>query len=253
MTIELSPALLSGYLLALARAGAWVFIVPPFGTRTLPMAVKAGLAAALALAVGPRLEAQAVPLEVGPLASAAVLQVGAGLALGFIGVLFFSAVSMAGGLIDLFSGFSSAQMFDPNTNAANSLFGRFYSVLGTTLLFAIDGHLLLTRGFLTSFDAAPLTSLNVADLAEVLTAGAGSFFLAAVEIAAPLLAALFLAEVAMGLLARAAPHMNVFLLGLPIKILVTLFLAGIAIPLLPDAVSGLLDPIVRAGADVVGN
>jgi flagellar biosynthetic protein FliR len=251
MTIELSPALLSGYLLALARAGAWVFIVPPFGTRTLPMAVKAGLAAALALAVGPRLEAQAVPLEVGPLASAAVLQVGAGLALGFIGVLFFSAISLAGGLIDLFSGFSSAQLFDPSTSSASSLFGRFYSVLATTLLFAIDGHLLLTRGFLTSFDAAPLTSLNMADLAGALTDGAGKFFLAAVEIAAPLLAALFLAEVAMGLLARAAPHMNVFLLGLPIKILITLFLAGIALPLLPEAVSGLLDPIVRTGADVL--
>lgn len=253
MTIELSPALLSGYLLALARAGAWVFLVPPLGTRSIPLAVKAGLAAALALAVGPRLEAQAVPLEVGPLASAAFLQVGAGLALGFIGVLFFSAASLAGGLIDLFSGFSSAQLFDPGTGAANSLFGRFYSVLATTLLFAIDGHLLLTRGFLTSFDAAPLTSLNLADLAEALTDGAGTFFLAAVEIAAPLLAALFLAEVAMGLLARAAPHMNVFLLGLPVKILITLFLAGIALPLLPQAVSGLLEPIIRTGADVLGN
>lgn len=252
MTIELAPALLSGYLLALVRAGAWVFVAPPFGNRTIPTTVKVGLSAALALAVGPRLASQAVPLEVGSLIPAAALQVAAGLALGFLGVLLFSAVSMAGGLVDLFSGFSVAQLFDPGTGASVSLFGRFYGVLATTLLFAIDGHLLLVRGFLTSFDAAPLTSLSLAEMARVLTEDAGTFFLAAVEIAAPLLAALFLAEAALGLLARAAPQMNVFLLGLPLKILLTLSLAGLAIPLLPDAVSSLLETAVRHGLGVLG-
>jgi flagellar biosynthesis protein FliR len=247
MTIELAPALLTGYLLGLARAAAWVFVAPPFGTRQLPTPVKIGFSAALALAVGPKLAALAVPLEVGPLASAAVLQVGAGLALGFLGVMLFSAVSLAGGLVDLFSGFSVAQQFDPGTNAEASLFGRFYGVLATTLLFAIDGHLLLVRGFLTSFSAAPLTRFSPDALAKVLTNDAGLFFLAAIEIAAPLLAALFLTEAALGLLARAAPQMNVFLLGLPLKILVTLTLAGLAIPLLPDAVSSLVGSTVRQG------
>ncbi len=247
MTFTLAPALLTGYLLALTRAAAWVFVVPPFGTRRLPTAVKIGFSAALALALGPKLAGLAVPAEAWPLASAALLQVAAGLALGFLGVLLFSAVSLAGGLVDLFSGFSVAQQFDPGTNAEASLFGQFYGVLGTTLLFAIDGHLLLVRGFLTSFDAAPLTRFSPDALAKVLTQDAGMFFLAAVEIAAPLLAALFLTEAALGLLARAAPQMNVFLLGLPLKILITLTLAGLAIPLLPDAVSALVRTTVSQG------
>ena len=113
--------------------------------------MKVGLAAALALVVGPRLADQAVPLEAGPLLSAAVLQVAAGLALGFLGVLLFATFSFAGGLIDLVSGYSVAQLFDPGNNAPVSIFGQFYGVLATTLLFAIDGHLLLVRGFLTSF------------------------------------------------------------------------------------------------------
>jgi flagellar biosynthetic protein FliR len=251
VTIELAPALVTGYLLALIRAGAWVFVCPPFGNRSVPMLVKVGLAAALSLVVGPRLAEQAVPLEVGPLLSAAVLQVAAGLALGFIGVLLFATFSFAGGLIDLFSGYSVAQLFDPGTSAPVSIFGQFYAVLATTLLFAIDGHLLLVRGFLTSFDAAPLTSLSVDTLAELLTGDIALLFVSALEIAAPLLAALFLAEAALGLLSRAAPQMNIFQLGLPVKILVTLTLAGLALPILPDAVSGITNQVVRQSLDVM--
>ena len=245
MTVDLAPALVTGYLLAMIRAAAWVFVCPPFGNRSVPTMVKVGLAAALALVVGPRLADQAVPLEVGPLLSAAVLQVAAGLALGFLGVLLFATFSFAGGLIDLVSGYSVAQLFDPGNNAPVSIFGQFYGVLATTLLFAIDGHLLLVRGFLTSFTAAPLTHLSTDALAKLLTGDIALFFVSALEIAAPLLAALFLTEAALGLLARAAPQMNIFQLGLPVKILVTLTLAGLALPLLPDAVSGMAGQVVR--------
>lgn len=251
MTIEIAPALVSGYLLAMVRAAAWVFVCPPFGNRTVPTTVKVGLAAALALVVGPRLAEQAVPLEAGPLLTAAVLQVAAGLALGFLGVLLFATFSFAGGLIDLVSGYSVAQLFEPGTTAPVSIFGQFYGVLATTLLFAIDGHLLLVRGFLTSFTAAPLTHLSIDSLAKLLTGDLALFFVAALEIAAPLLAALFLAEAALGLLSRAAPQMNVFQLGLPVKILVTLTLAGLAIPILPDAVSGMANQVVRQGLGLI--
>ncbi|MDQ1492798.1 MAG: flagellar biosynthesis protein FliR [Actinomycetota bacterium] len=251
MTVDLAPALVTGYLLAFLRAAAWVFVSPPFGTRSVPTMVKVGLAGALALVVGPHLAQQAVPLEVAPLLTAAVLQIAAGLALGFLGVLLFATFSFAGGLIDLVSGYSVAQLFDPGNNAPVSIFGQFYSVLATTLLFAIDGHLLLVRGFLTSFSAAPLTHLSTQTLAKLLTGDIALFFVSALEIAAPLLAALFLAEAALGLLSRAAPQMNIFQLGLPVKILVTLTLAGLALPLLPDAVSGMANQVVRQSLDLI--
>jgi flagellar biosynthetic protein FliR len=251
VTFDLAPALVTGYLLAFMRAAAWVFVCPPFGTRSVPTMVKVGLAGALALVVGPHLAQQAVPLEVAPLLTAAALQIAAGLALGFLGVLLFATFSFAGGLIDLVSGYSVAQLFDPGNNAPVSIFGQFYSVLATTLLFAIDGHLLLVRGFLTSFSAAPLTHLSTQTLAKLLTGDIALFFVSALEIAAPLLAALFLAEAALGLLSRAAPQMNIFQLGLPVKILVTLTLAGLALPLLPDAVSGMANQVVRQSLDLI--
>lgn len=252
MTLALSPELLTGYLLAMVRATAWVFICPPFGQRVIPRQVRIGFAAALALALGPKLGAQGVPMETAPLVTSAILQVGAGLAMGFIALMLFSAIQAAGNMIDLVSGFTIAQLFDPLSSAPASAFGRFYNLLAVTLLFAIDGHLMLVRGFISSFDAAPLTDINLAAAAKLMSADLSMFFVAAVQTAAPLMAALFLTEITLGLLARAAPHLNIFLLGLPLKLLLTISLAGLAIPLLPGALSSLLRPMIRHGLQIVG-
>jgi flagellar biosynthetic protein FliR len=254
MQITLDPVWISGFLLAMVRSVAWVFVCPPFGTNMVPIPVKIGLAGALSLALGPQLTELAVPLEAGPLVGAAALQVFAGLALGFLGVLLFSAFQAAGSFVDLFGGFAAAQLYDPMTQQTSSVFGRFYQVLATVLLFAVDGHLLLVRGFLDSFEAAPfmLPGGGTEGLGDGLISGLGMFFVAALEIAAPLLAALFLADVAMGLLARAAPDLNVFLLGLPAKILLTLSIAGLTLPLLPGAVERLVETVAGAGSAMFG-
>ena len=248
----IAPAALTGYLLALVRATAWVFVMPPFASRGVPRQVKVGFAAAPSLALGPQLADHGVPLEAGPLLAAAILQVLAGLALGFLGVVVFAAFQAAGELIDTFSGFSIAATLDPISGVQANVFGRFYQLLAVTLLFTIDGHLLVVRGFLTSFEAAPLTGFGLESLAAVLVDNVGMFFLAAIEIAGPLLGALFLAEVCLGLLTRAAPQMNVFILGLPLKIMLTLTLAGIAIPLLPGALSSLIRPMVSQSIKLLG-
>jgi flagellar biosynthetic protein FliR len=247
----ISQGMLVGFLLAMCRSLAWVLTCPPFGTRLVPNQAKLGLSVAFALSLAPRLADQQVPLETGPIAAAVILQIGAGLALGLLGMIVFSSVSAAGSLIDLFGGFSMAQILDPLSGVQNSIFGRFYQLLATVLLFAMDGHLLLVNGFLSSFDALPLTSLDMGTLGQALTSGITLFFLSALEIAAPLLAALFMADVALGLLAKAAPEMNILLLGLPVKVLLTLVLITIALPLLPHYVAGLVDHIVRTGHALV--
>jgi flagellar biosynthetic protein FliR len=238
MQITVDPTWVSGFLLALVRATAWVFVCPPFGTRNVPTTIKLGLAAALTVALGPMVRELAVPLEAGPLLAAAALQAFAGIALGYIGILLFSAFQTAGSFIDLFGGLAAAQLFDPMSDSTNGVFGRFYQLLATVLLFAIDGHLLLVRGFLHSFDSSPLGGAGIDSLAGGLAEG--------------LLAALFLADVALGLLSRAAPDLQVYLLGLPGKLLLTFSLIGITLPLLPDAVRGITDTIVRAGSSLFG-
>ncbi len=250
MTLEADAGLLIGFLLALVRATAWLVIVPPFATRAIPPMVKIGLSAAIALPVADDLAPTTPIIELGALLAAIVLQVAIGIALGFIVYLLFAAVQAAGELIDLFGGFTVAPAFDPLSNAQSSTFGRFYQLLAVTLLFVINGHILLVRGFMTSFEAINATSPRLENLSGNLASAVALFFLAAIEIAAPLLAALFLAEVALGLLSRAAPQMNVFLIGFPFKILLTLLLGGLALPLLPGSVESLLGQAMRHGANI---
>ena len=245
MEIQLAPQALTGFVLVLVRAIAWIIIAPPFSMRAIPIQVKLGLAAALALATGPGLAPESVPLETVALVGATLTQVAIGLILGFLTMMLISAVQAAGEMIDLFGGFSISSAFNPLSESSAGVFGRFYHLLALTLLFAINGHLLLVRGFLTSFKAVPLDGVPLNDLSAIFIDTIGQFVLAAVEIAAPLLAVLFLAEIGLGLLSRAAPQMNVFALGFSLKILVALGLAAIAIPVLPGAVTTLVEGAVR--------
>lgn len=251
MVIEAPAAIIVAYVMGVVRASAWIVLVPPFGTRSIPAMVKIGLAGAIALPAASTLAEDPPAMDVPSLIAAATLQVAMGLSLGFITMLAFAAVQAAGSLIDLFAGFSVAQAFDPMTGTQTALFGRFYQLLAATLLFAINGHLLLFRGFMTSFDVVGLQAPALGDLSELAIDGLSAFMIAAVEIAAPLLAALFLTEVALGLLARAAPQMNVFILGLPLKVLLTIGLAGVALPILPGALEALLTRAVRSGGSIV--
>lgn len=246
MEIALAPQALTGFLLVMVRAISWIVVAPPFSMRAIPIQVKIGLAGALALSVGPGMADQSVPVETVPLVGAVLMQVAVGLILGFLTMMFISAVQAAGEMIDLFGGFSISSAFNPLTDSSAGVFGRFYNLLAFTLLFAINGHLLLVKGFLTSFEAVPLTGLALQDLSSIFIGSVGQFLLAAVEIAAPLLAVLFLAEIGLGLLSRAAPQMNVFALGFSLKILVALGLAGLALPVLPGAVSSLVESALRA-------
>jgi flagellar biosynthetic protein FliR len=251
MSAALAPAVLVGYLLAVVRAVAWVYTSPPFHGHIIPSKVKIGLAAGLSLALGPHLADLAVPMEPVPLMGAAALQALAGVALGFITQMIFSAIQAAGTFIDVFGGFSMVQLFDPNSSAVTSIWGRFYNLIATTLLFASGGHLLLVRGFLTSFQAAPMTSIDLDKLSHMVTHDFGLFFLAAAEIAAPLVAVLFLTDIALGLLSKAAPQMNVLQLGMPLKILICLVLGGVVITLLPSAVTHLLDTGITHGVQLL--
>lgn len=253
MTLAVPQDLLLALLLASVRAAAWIAICPPFSTRAIPATVKAGLALALALPVAQSGAATLPDPATGTLLLAVLSQVAVGLALGLVTLVVLSAVQAAGDVIDLFGSFSIAAAYDPMTQNQTAIFGRFNGMLLTVLLFASGGHLLLLRGFLHSYAVIPLDGMpQVSGISDLMVHLFGGFFLAALQIAAPLVAASFLADIALGLLTRTAPSLNVFSLGFPIKIGLALLMVVVTLPLLPGAVNGLVDNAVTGMVDLAG-
>jgi flagellar biosynthetic protein FliR len=234
------PILLTAFSLALVRAAAWIFVSPPFNTRMIPTSVKAGIAAALALAAAPHLVGPDIPLDTVPFLGALVTQAFIGITLGLFTMILVNALQAAGALIDLFAGFSIAAIYDPLSQANAAIFGRFYELVAITLLFTTNAYLLLVNGWFRSFKVVPAHGIGLTDLSNVLTKNMGEFLVAAVEVAGPVLGCLFLAEVTLGLLSRAAPSLNVFSLAFPLRVIVALIVVALALPLISPALSNLV-------------
>jgi flagellar biosynthetic protein FliR len=245
VTFQFDPVQVTAFALALVRAAAWLFVSPPFNTRSIPITVKAGIAAALALAAVPHISDQDIPLDTAGFLGALVTQVIVGVTIGLFTVVLVNALMAAGSLIDLFAGFSLAGVYDPTTGSQVAIFGRFYELLATTLLFTTNAYLILVSGWLRSFEVVPAQGLSMDVVADVLTRNVGQFMIAAIEIAAPVLGCLFLTELTLGLLSRAAPSLNVFALAFPLRVVVALIVVGVAMPLVAPAVPNIIENVVK--------
>jgi flagellar biosynthetic protein FliR len=177
----------------------------------------------------------------------AITELVIGAALGFVVQLLFSAVQMAGDIIDVTGGFSLQPAYDPLAMTQNAAIGRLHYLLAITLLFTSGGHLLIVRGFVMSYRGLPLGgAVPTAQLAHVVITAFSMMFLAALQIAGPMVAVLLLADVALALMSRAAPALNIFQMGFPVKIMLTLTMLGLTFPLLPPALDMLMQNAARA-------
>ncbi|WP_346960082.1 flagellar biosynthetic protein FliR [uncultured Arthrobacter sp.] len=240
MGIPIDQTWLEVLLLATVRMTAFLVVAPPFAHQAFPGRIKAMLGVGLGLAVTQRLSAGYTARDTAGFFTGVVLELVTGLVLGFLVMLVFAAVQSAGSLIDLFSGFQMAQAFDPQMMVNGAQFTRLLQMAALALLFSSDGYQLVIGGLTGSFTALPLAGgLDLAQPVQAMTSAVTGMFLAAVQIAGPLLVVLFLADVGLGLLTRVAPALNAFSLGFPLKIMLTLALAGFLFLALPRIVSTL--------------
>lgn len=257
MNVTLALGTVEIIMLAGVRIAAFLVVAPPFSSRAVPGQVKAMLALGLGLAVSPR--AARAPGAGGSLEAGTasflgdlLMQVLIGGALGFLVLLAFAAVQSAGNLIDLFGGFQLAAAFDPANMTNGAQFSRLYQMTAVVLLVASDAHQLVIGGLLRTFETLPLgAGLDLAKMGVAATEGLTQMFLAALQIAGPLIVVLFLADVGLGLLTRVAPALNAFALGFPLKILLTISLsvmAYLALPGVVEAVTGTaVEDVLRVG------
>lgn len=236
----LAPDLIVAFLLLTARIMAVLQFAPPLSSGAVPIRVRLAVAASTGIALSPVLALE-LDLTASALVGAVLYQIVVGAAMGAVIQLFMAAIQAGGSIIDVLSGIGIAVLYDPTTQIQAGPVGRLYQLIMVTGLFIVDGHLLIMRGVLRTFDAAPLGGLDTDGLAQALIRGAGDLLLAAVEIALPVLVALAMTEIILGLASRAAPRLNVLVLGFAAKAMVMIVVLTVSVPLAVRSVSTLIE------------
>jgi flagellar biosynthetic protein FliR len=238
--IPLDARWIEAVLLSTVRMAGFLVIAPPFSYRAFPARVKAILAVALGLAVSPKVVPGYELLDGGAFIGAVVVELLLGLVLGFLVYITFAAVQAAGDLLDVFGGFQLAQAFDPQSLTNGAQFSRLFYMAALALMLSSDAYQLLLGGLFRSYDAIGLgVGIDLAMPAAQMVESVTHMFLAALQIAGPLVVVLFLADVGLGLLTRVAPALNAFSLGFPLKLLLTVTLGGLVLATLPAVVAAL--------------
>lgn len=252
--MTLSLVAVADFMLVCARTLAWLYTAPVFGDRGFSTLARTTVAVALGIFLTPLAShAASAPTELGPYVVVAAGQVAVGLVLGWVASALLAAFETAGHHIDLLSGFSVSALFDPMSGNQAAVFSRFTRVTFVTLLFATGAHHSLIRGFALSFGAVPideLPSINF-DIPTALSL-LGTMLVASLQIASPVLGALFLTEVTLGMAQRFAPNANIFVLGLSVKTMVALTVTGLSLTFYPVYLENLIDMSVRVGGSMVG-
>lgn len=253
MTVAIPLEPLLATLLASVRIVAWLAVVPPFSARSVPAMAKVIVSVALAFVVAPTIVDQGVPVGAWAIVVTTATQAAIGVSMGFVTYLLFAAIATAGSLIDMFGGFSLAMGFDPLAMNMNSVFGTFHQMLATMLLFVTGGHLVVIGGLLRTFEFLPIGDApDLARAESVLVTAFGVFFVTAVQIALPMIAVLFVADLGLALLTKVAPQLNAINVMFPAKIGLTLLLLGLSFPVLPRAMEELVDLANQAMGALAG-
>lgn len=225
------------WLFAMVRPGAAFLVAPVFGAAMVPVQVRL----VISLAVGiPALAGHPIVMPEGGVASIAGIllitgEVLAGLAIGFAVQIGFSAALIAGELISNAMGLGFANMADPTTGHQNPVIGQLLSILGTFLFLAVNGHLALAATIVESYRALPPGEAWLSNEAIRGLVYFGSvLFASGLSIALPVGFAIILVQLVMAMLARTAPQLNLFAVGMPAALLAGLVLLAMAAPVMGE-------------------
>lgn len=251
--LEISSTQLTAWFNALfwpfSRILALLSSAPLLAHPSVPVRVRVGLSILVSVVVAPGIS----PLDVSPVSINGglllIAQVVIGVAIGFTLQLVFAAVGLAGDMIGLQMGLSFATFVDPQNTDQTPLVGSFLSTTLMLVFLAIDGHLMLIAGVVQSFTLLPLDGgFAHFDWVALVSAGA-SVFTSGLQIALPVLAAMLITNLALGVLTRTAPQLNLFAVGFPVTLAIGLLFLLLILPYLAQPLTRIIE---RGLAPVLG-
>ncbi len=251
--LSVSLGQLQIFALMLARVSV-LFVAAPFlGNARIPGFVKAGSALMLTLLLtlaNPSGAMPKPPTHVLGVAQAVLGEFFVGLVISYTAYLIFTAVQMAGQIVDIQIGYGLVNVLDPGGNQQVSILGQFYYLVALAFFLGLNGHHHLIRAMGDSFTAIPVGSFlwfeRAAEAGPLLSSFFTKLFVIAFQVAAPSVATLFLTNLSMGLLSRTMPQMNVFIVGLPLNVTVGLAVTILSLRLMGTVLVAVVDQMTNS-------
>ncbi|HEY3374513.1 MAG TPA: flagellar biosynthetic protein FliR [Candidatus Aquicultor sp.] len=221
--LQADPKQLLTFLLVLTRVSGVFFLAPVLGSRSVPAQIKVALSLMTAIVLFSFVPAAQISPTINMLDYALLVakEFSVGALIGFTATIIFQGFLVAGQIIDFQMGFGMVNVIDPLSNISISLMGQFKNLLAVLVFLAINGHHYLLTALSKSFDIVPLTTFTMT------SAVSGHFlntivdmFVIGLKIGGPAIGVLFITDLALGIVARTVPQMNVFVVGMPLKILI---------------------------------
>lgn len=219
---------------------------PIFSSKAFPVRARIALAFLIAFAAQPSLQGQPMISITGPEAFGAVVQqVGIGLAIGFTVRLVFAAVELAGEVVGFQMGLGFASFFNPALNTQSSAVARFFGHMAAFLFVVMNGHLMVLMAIVKSFQSFPvdqnfLDALKTMKLHEL----GADLFASGLWIALPMIGMLMFVNLALGIVSRVAPQMNIYAIGFPITLTVGLIGITATLPMLDQPFLALMERVI---------
>lgn len=228
MSFALEP-----FLLIFARLSGLFITAPIFSSKQIPVRLKifilVVLAGSLAFFIPARLPAQTDTPAL--FLWALVVELVVGFTIGFVVNLILAAIQLAGQLMDMQLGFGIVNVVDPQSGAQIPLMGSFTQAVALLCYLTMNGHHFLLQALADSYNLVPVLGFHLhAGFMNQLVELTASMFVIAVKISAPIVIAVLTADIAMGFIARTVPQMNVFVVGMPLKILLGIIALLIMLP-----------------------
>lgn len=232
------------FLLIFVRVASFFVTLPLFSYRNIPVVYKIGLAFFLAILMLFTLEKPEISID-GFFILLVLKEALVGLAIGLAAYMILSAIQIAGGFIDFQMGFAIANVIDPQTGVQSPLMGQFFYTLTLLLLLSVNGHHLILDGIFYSYQFIPLEKaflpFGSEHILEYVLKLFSTTFMIAFQMSIPIVGALFLVDVALGIIARTVPQLNIFVVGFPLKIIVSFLLIFVVLGALLLAIQQLFE------------
>ncbi|WP_161878903.1 flagellar biosynthetic protein FliR [Alkalibacterium sp. MB6] len=234
------------FLLVMIRLTVFISISPGFSHSSFPTITKVALAVGLALPIMGVIPAMGTELAMGVFVILAIKELLIGMALGYITLLFFSAVEIAGTLVDFQVGFSMGQIYDPSLGVSVSNYGRVYYWISIMIFFLADMHHQVITTLVQSYQWAPLDQLTFTHIGmEGIIKLFGYTFATAIQLAVPLIIVALLSELTLALISRTVPQIDVLILGMPMKTLISLIIMFFFISTLMKNIGDLFPEMIK--------